>query len=716
MTAFDDVDDCSAPIRLVPANVLPQHYHLRKCIGEGGHGRVFEAWDSKLCRTVAVKCVRLGREGPPGTDLLSEARAVASLEHDAFVQVHAIEENEGNQAIVMELVHGATLKATLAAGPVDPVLALDWVRQVAEAMGEAHATGLVHGDLKPSNLMLETPRNRIRILDFGIAVRQDPLATGTVPTTSPQGTIAYMAPERLLGTAPTPAGDVYGLGVVLYELVTGVRPFADLAGLALVAAHLQSSSATWRYPDTLAPAVVELIRAMTEREPAARVRSMDEVLARLEGFVAAPRRAVHKARPVRWRAAAAVVIVAAAAGAWYVEAPRFWRDRGTEQYSETAQIDAGLAALALFDRPGALDQAATHFQRVLRQNPQSAAAAAGTSLTYSLRYAGDRQDEIWLRKADASAQQALKLDDHLALAHAAHGWVLGALGQTDGAGDAFGRALRLDPDNFLAWYGKVYTLRRAGRYPQAHTALAEALRRFPRERVFTDELGSVYYEQAENARAEAAFRRSIALQPDAVTAYANLNAVLLRQDRPDEALHVLQQGLQVRPSAKLYGNLGTALFLRGDYVGAAQALENAVSPTRGAPGDYLNWANLADVLLWIPGREQEARAAYGKARELLAPRLQRAPHDVVLVSRMGLYAARTGDAEAAMAMMARALALGPRNADVNFRAGLAYELLGHRVQALAAIANARRLGYPVKFIEAEPDLVALRRDPGYESR
>ncbi|MCS0580355.1 protein kinase [Massilia pinisoli] len=710
----------------------PAHYEFRARLGEGGFGAVHEAWDTRLQRRVAIKTIRHG--GSAGADLVREARLAASLRHTAFVTVHAVEDDSDGQFIVMELVDGRTLKQILQDGPVPLATALDWVRQVADAMRDAHASGLVHGDIKPSNLMVEADA-RVRILDFGLALRHDALATETVSLgtatsgsdADPQGTIAYMAPERLQGATPDPRSDVYALGVILYELAGGTRPFATLHGLALAAALVQTSSDGWDYPDTLDTSLIALIRAMTARQPEQRLGSMDEVVKRLADLGGKPARtapaAVARAAPRRapsrrvTRIGAIVAVGAAlAAGTWWGIGPRLGTFAASiAPYSEALDMEQGLADVKLFDRPGSLETAERHFDRILKHSPDNAAAAAGMSLVHAFRYGSDRQDDTWLRKADADAQQALNLNDQLALAHIARGWVRDFQGKRDDALAAHERALRLDPANFFAWYGKVEALRHARRYAEARAAIAEAMRRFPRERVFTDALGVVNYEQHDDAAAEEAFRRSIALQPDAVTAYSNLTAVLMRQNRVDEALRVLQQGLQVRPSAKLYGNLGNILFVRGDYVGAADAFENAVSPVRGAPGSYLNWANLADTLLWIPGRGEEARQAYDKARRLLAERLERSPSDVVLISRMGLYAARSGHPDEARALMGRALTLAPATADVQFRAGLAYELLGDRKLALAAVAAALRLGYPAKYVEAEPDLVALRRDPAYHA-
>ncbi|MCS0599079.1 serine/threonine-protein kinase [Massilia agri] len=718
MSASTTILDTSTLAESMPsAPQLPGHYEVRGRLGEGGFGQVYEAWDNKLRRPVAIKCIKHAGAGRAEADLMREARLGASLRHAAFVTVHAIEDDGDTQSIVMELVPGRTLKQVLLEGPVAQLEALEWTRQIAEAMRDAHESGLVHGDVKPSNLMLE-PGGKIRVLDFGLAHSVDVLATTSLPSNALQGTIAYMAPERMLGAPLSPQADVYALGLILYEMINGARPFALLDGLALAAAQVQASSDGWNYPVDASPQLVALIRAMTARQPAQRLAGMAEVLERLAQLDAPAPPAARPARktmaPRTRKALAGVALLALlGAGGWYAAPHLAVLGSSLAPFSESLEMEQGLAALKQFDRPDSLDKAEQHFRRILERQPDSAAAAAGLSITYALRYQTDKGDETWLQRADASAQRAAQLNEQLALSHVARAWVLFNQGKREEALGAHAEALRLDPNNFFAWYGQVATLRRMHRYDDARARLAEAFVRFPRERAFTDELGAIEYEQADYPAAERAFRRSIALQPDAVLAYSNLNAALLRQNRDDEALRVLQQGLQIRPSAKLYTNLGNALFLRQDYVGAAAAFENAVSPTRGSPGEYQLWANLADTLNWIPGREAQARAAYEKARELLAPRLARAPNDVLLVSRMGLYAARTRALDDAATLLPRALALAPNSADVQFRAALAYELLGQRDAALVAIQHARRLGYPVKFIDAEPDLVALRRDERY---
>lgn len=715
------MDNQSHAVETATGGERISHYELRERLGEGGFGQVFKAWDEKLCRLVAIKRLNGVAATQPTADLMREARLAASLKHPAFVRIHAIEEEAARPFIVMELVDGITLQKLAAQGQMDEAKALDIVYQVAQAMDEAHGSGLVHADLKPSNLMVE-PQGAVRILDFGLAAHADMQATTSMAQLDPQGTIAYMAPERMLGQTPARAADIYALGVILYELVNGARPFASLSGLALAAAQMQSSSSQWPFGEQVRPEVAALVREMTERAPQQRPTSMREVCRRIDalrlGEAGAwqPRRQRRKllrlpllGKRSRMAVAAGLAVVALATG-WNMREQAL---SAITPYSEASSMRDGLEALRVFDRPGALDVAIARFETILSRNPQSAGAAAGLSLAYSLRYTGDSSDDTWLQRADAAAQRALQLDDQLALAHTAAAWVADRKGKAGDALAIFDRALALDPNNLFATVGKINALRRARRFDDARMLAETARRSYPRERIFADAVGTILIAQNDYKGAEQAFRESIRIEPDAVLAYANLNAALLRQGRVDEALQVLQQGLQIRPAPSLYTNLGTVLFQRSDYVGAARAFELAVSPDKGKPDYYLNWANLADALLWIPGRAADARKAYEHAIRLLESRLQRTPDDFALTSRMALYSARIGDRNKAIALSQRALALAPANADVHFRAALAFELVGERSAALASIAEARRLGYPLNYIQAEPDLAALRRDPQY---
>ncbi len=705
-----------------------KHYQITNSLGEGGFGQVFEAWDSKLCRSVALKRLKnLG--GGAANNLIHEARMGAALEHAAFVKVHAIEDDDDSQTIVMELVRGQTLKQVLQTALPPVELTLDIVMQIAQAMQVAHASGLVHGDLKPSNLILD-PNGKVRILDFGLASQADPQATTSLQQADPQGTISYMAPERLMGAASSVQTDVYALGVILYELLTGQRPFADLNGLALAAAHMQSSSEQWLFPAELPAPLRALVCAMCARECGQRLADMQAVSTYLQGLaddgpvvatlpLAAPPRTkaasakviLHRPRWFWLAGMSLAVLLLLALGYAFLSksAPSLLL------YSESREMTAGLAALRTYDRPGSLTQATRHFEQILQHVPQHAGAVAGLSLAYSLRYISDEQDEVWLQKAQASAQLALQLNDQLALAHVAQARVLEQQGKYDAALAASARALNLAPDDVFAVDAKFNTLFKAKRYGEAKQLVEMALRRYPKERFYADSQGQLFFAQGEMEAAEQAFRLSLQIEPDAVFAYSNLSAVLLSQGRNEGALQILQQGLQVRPSSVLYANLGNALFAKGDYVGAAAAFTHAVSTEKGNPASYQGWANLADTLLWLPGRKEEARAAYDKARQLLAPRLARAPQDETLASRMGLYSIRVQDKAQALTYTQRALQLAPNNPGVHFRAALVYELSGDRVQALAAIARARKLGYPQSFIHAEPDLLELRRDPRYRT-
>lgn len=700
-------------------------YQLRRLLGEGGFGRVYEAWDETLRRSVAIKRLKPQVAATCPHTLLEEARLAASLSHAAFVKVFSVDGDADQQSIVMEYVDGLTLRQSLQSGPLAEHIALDIVAQVADGMRQAHDAQLVHGDIKPSNLMLE-PSGTVRIMDFGLARRIDLLATASLAGDLTEGTVAYLAPELLRGARHSKQSDIYALGVVLYEMINGATPFPHLRGLSLATAQLQSSAAQWPFAPGVTPAVAALVCAMTARDLERRTPTMAAVreaaLAILQAPpAAAPVRPVAAsrlagwARRLRWRHAGGAAAIGLTLVGGVAALARYGDSERVQQMfvSDAGAMRSAMAALANFDREGGLETAVQGFSALLARSPDHAGAAAGLALAYAIRYAGDGRDESLLQRADASAQLALKLDDQLALAYAAQASVRELQGRRQEALQLEEAALRLDPRNLHALYGSADILVRAQRFDEAERAIDAAASLYPRERLFSDLRGVLRYRQGDYAGAERAFRHSIALQPDAVFAYANLNAALLRQGRVEEALQVLQDGLQIRPNGQLYTNLGNALFNRGDYLGAAHAFEQALA--KGNRATYLRWANLADTLRWIPGRERESREAYREATALLSPLLERRPHDPTMLSRMGLYTARLGDSRQAISFTRGALAQAPKNAELRFRAAIAFELGGDRSAAVAELETARKLGYPANLISAEPDLSALRRDSRYHS-
>jgi serine/threonine protein kinase/Flp pilus assembly protein TadD len=710
------------------------HYQLGESLGEGGFGQVFRAWDTKLHRHVAIKYLK---NIVTGVDLVKEARLAASLQHPAFVKVHALEQAEASQAIVMELVPGRTLRQLMETQPPTIPEILDIVRQIAQAMQEAHSAGLIHGDLKPSNLMQE-PGGVIRILDFGLATQADRDATTSLVQSDPQGTIAYMAPEILTGSTLRPSADIYALGVIFYELLTGGRPFSHLSGLALAAALMQSNSDQWPWPDHLPFSLRQLVRVMTARQMDQRLNSMQEVALQCAHLAAldppslsslsldlkslklaalpnpAPREIdwQHLRKPLR-RGFIGLTLVVGLIGLWYSQP--YWQQItiNLQPYSEAQEMQKGLQALAYFDQQDMIDEAEKHFGKILSRSPENAAAMASMSLIYSSRYANNGQDLIWLQKAEASAQQSLKFNDFLALSHIANAKVFSLRDQYSQALAELERGLALDPNSHLAWSLKVDVLIQAKRLDEALQLAAQGAQRFPQERMFPGQLGQIYALQGNYKDAIDAYTLSVKLKPDVSSAYIGLAQVLMRQNRIDDAVQTLQSGLKVRPSAELSAAVGNVLFSRGDYVAAAAAFESAVTAGKGNPNDDLGWAKLADTLSWLPGRSDAANKAYDKARSLLVQRISQSPNNVDLLSRMALYAAKLGDAVESQAKLQRALTLAPESAEVQFRAAVSYEILGKRKEALAALIKATSLGYSNKVIEAEPELLALRRDPKY---
>ncbi|APP85591.1 hypothetical protein BI317_16850 [Xanthomonas hortorum pv. gardneri] len=689
------------------------HYRLDGELGQGGFGRVLAAWDERLGRDVAIKFV----DGDPRRQqsLRVEAQRLAEQRHPAFVRVFALEESMGQLGLVMERVHGKTLSQLLQdSGAMPLAQVLGYGLQAARALADAHASGWAHGDLKPDNLML-TGDGTLRILDFGAAATLDPLETSSLSAdTTPAGTLAYLPPERLLGMRVAASGDLYSLGLVFHESLLGHRHSHAHGGWESMHERLYGDRKGLLLPTGFDEGVRNLIEGMTRRRPQDRLPSMLEVVDQLTELHR--RLARNKGRRRSWRnkpALTALVSLCLLAG--YVACLPLVQAPSTADVgpTPTEKLNAAERRIDSFDQPGAVADAARILDGVLATKPGYAPALALRAITDCLRYAGDERDATWLDRAKEASLLAVRADPQLALAQAALGWSEEYQGRKAAAETIYRRALMLDPNDRYALLGlaRIYVAER--RQDEAANVLQDALKRHPRERWFSDMSGTLAYQRGDLARAEGAFRRSIEVKPDGIQGYVNLSGVLLKQDRKEEALTVLQQGMRVGPNARLYGNLGTVLFALGRYSEAAEAFEQALSASKGSPNDYLKWANLGDTLRWVPGREAQAQRAYTRAGQMVEEQLQRVTGDATLLSRAALYAARLGKSSQAQRRLMEALALAPEDAEVLFRATLVSELTGKREAALDYLRRSFSKGFPAHMIASEPDLLSLRRDKNY---
>jgi Tol biopolymer transport system component len=278
------------------------HYTVSSLLGKGGMGEVYRARDTKLGRDVAIKMLPEDMSSDP--DRLArferEARTLASLQHPNIASVYGLEDYQGQRFLVMELVEGADLASRLAAGPIGQDEALEIFRGLAGGLAEAHHCGIVHRDLKPANIML-TPGGAVKILDFGLArAYTGDLSTSSDPSFSPTitaamtkagvilGTAAYMPPEQARGRAVDHRADIWALGVVLYEMLTGIRPFDGETTTDVLASVVKSDPDLDALPAGCSPAAKRVLERCLRKDPRQRLDSAADAVLDLDEGSEAP--------------------------------------------------------------------------------------------------------------------------------------------------------------------------------------------------------------------------------------------------------------------------------------------------------------------------------------------------------------------------------------------------------------------------------------------
>jgi serine/threonine-protein kinase len=262
-----------------PTPILNKRYKLIKKLGSGGMSVVYEAQDLMLERLVAIKILRQDYS----TDMAfrerfrSEARAAANLSHPNIVTVHDFGLDTGRLFIVMEQVPGTDLKSLIKTkGRLAVKETIDLITQAANGLGYAHRAGIVHCDVKPQNLLV-TPDQRVKITDFGIA-RALSTITPDEQNDLIWGSPLYFSPEQAAGLAPSPASDVYSLGIIMYEMLTGSLPFIAESAQELIRLHLDVEPVS---PSKLNPAISDeldqIVCKLLSKEPSARYRTADQL-------------------------------------------------------------------------------------------------------------------------------------------------------------------------------------------------------------------------------------------------------------------------------------------------------------------------------------------------------------------------------------------------------------------------------------------------------
>ena len=295
------------------------HYKILEKLGGGGMGVVYKAEDTRLKRIVALKFLPpdLTRDEEAKTRFVHEAQAASALQHNNICNIHDIEVTEDGQTfIVMDCYEGETLKKRIERGPLPIAEAAATAHQIAQGLSRAHEAGIVHRDIKPANIMV-TSRGEVKIVDFGLAKLSG--RTVLTKTGSTVGTAAYMSPEQARSEIVDARTDIWSLGVVLYEMLTGKKPFESDYEQALVYSILSQEPKPIKELRPNVPEALEKIcrRAMA-KDPKDRYQNAAELIADLESYKAGTqisqqtRKVLTKKRRLLYAGAVSIVVAAAA--------------------------------------------------------------------------------------------------------------------------------------------------------------------------------------------------------------------------------------------------------------------------------------------------------------------------------------------------------------------------------------------------------------------
>jgi serine/threonine protein kinase/Flp pilus assembly protein TadD len=643
------------------------HYRIDALLGAGGMGVVYRAHDLQLQRTVAVKVLSQTLQKDPEAKLrlLEEARAASALNHPGICTIHEAGESDAQAYIVMEYVEGRPLSALIPADGLPVETVLHYGGQIADALAHAHEHGVVHRDLKASNVII-TPEGRTKVLDFGLAKRLREVeaaeVTRSVGTLNEAGTIvgtlAYMAPEVLRGSPADARSDIWALGVVLHEAAAGSRPFHGQTSYDLTSAILRESPAD---PSRVPAPLHGVIHRCLAKEPGERYQRVGEVRAALEAilptvtaFAPLPRDRMSRRRWI-WGASAASVALA-------VGVLRSVQKRQTERPPTGPRLSTG-------ERPSRNQEANEYFEnawqvmlarsdlprgremleKALALDPGFAAARALYGFTHwRMIDWGYSNDTSWLYKAEEDLRRALR-DDPQVQAHGLLAAVYFTQGRKELLMGEVEKALQTTPHDRYALHWLAHYHRLHGNYDEALRIWRQVLEREP-----------LFWPSRMNIG-------------DTLRMLGNTAGAIREQEK------VLEQSPE---NIWAHHLLAVAQMQGSDLAGARRTLESLRPQDRQNFLVRMAWA----LLLALEGRQDDAR------REMDEELLKFATADMLMTLYVAEFYAVLGDATKAVDWLERSVRSGDERAEWFRRDPLLTTIRDHPrfVQALESVEYRRR--------------------------
>lgn len=624
-------------------------FQLLAQLGRGGMGVVYRALDTSLNRQVALKLLPEEVAHDPGrrARFFREACAAAAVTHPNIATIYQVDQVGSQIFIAMELIEGHSLEAWLTGAPLPPEQALAMIRDVCAGVGCAHRAGIVHRDLKPANIMIAR-QGPLKVLDFGIAklttpeaVTQPPGSTQPLQVPATQagqilGTVGYMSPEQALGAHVDARSDVFSIGVILYEMLTGQRPFRGDSAVAIMLATAKDEPLpASRLNPSVGGALEHLLRACLSKDPRARPADALELQQQIERVWAGQAPQGHAPSALSNTRQSAGVSVAtsvepsaqavptpstdgAVAGTIPLAAP-------TRRARVGWMLAIGAAACLTLAALGTATAAALHwgpFARELR-SPE-------VGLAILARYENPDDSRVSALDAPAWATATRDFRDAAAQPGAPSAWVARAqfthaqellsLGRLEEAQAEFERSQATDPKFALPWLGLSAALLRQKKLDEALAAAEKAQLLAPKSWPAVAAAARAYAHDGKLDFAIQEYRRALAMAPDKPYLISELaltyHAARMDEDAKRYASQAIALDADVVPARILLAERAL------EDLDGKTALEHARRATAVEPRDVTAWLAQGDALL-VLGEAEPARQALQTAIRLWRETRQR---------------------------------------------------------------------------------------------